>query len=96
MLRSTLVFLLLAVSASGQVDWHHATPESVGIAAARLSAMENAINNGDFKKIGSVLVARHGQLAYEKYFDGDASTLRDTRSATSSGREKIFEKRSAS
>src|SRR5215475_11619202 len=46
--------------------------------------MEKAIRAGEFKKIGSVLVARHGKLAYEAYFDGDASTLRDTRSATKS------------
>lgn len=44
--------------------------------------METAIQAGEFKKIGSVLIARHGRLAYEKYFEGDASTLRDTRSAT--------------
>jgi len=89
MLRSSLVFVLLAfglpgVSAFGQTDWRRATPASVGIDGARLSAMETAIHNGDFKKIGSVLVARHGQLVYEKYFEGDASTLRDTRSATKS------------
>ena len=46
--------------------------------------METAIRAGDFKKIGSVVVARHGKLVYESYFDGDASTLRDTRSATKS------------
>ena len=46
--------------------------------------MEKAIRSGEFKKIGSVLVARHGKLVYEGYFDGDASTLRDTRSATKS------------
>jgi len=31
-----------------------------------------------------VLIARHGKLAYEGYFEGDAATLRDTRSATKS------------
>jgi len=46
--------------------------------------MESAIRAGEFKKIGSVVAARHGKLVYEGYFDGDASTLRDTRSATKS------------
>lgn len=84
MLRPILTFLLLSVPALAQTDWPRAKPESVGIDTARLAAMEEAISKGDFKKIGSVLVARHGQLAYEKYFEGDASTLRDTRSATKS------------
>src|SRR5579864_7335373 len=61
-----------------------AEPESVGVAAKPLHDMESAIRAGDFKKIGSVLVARGGKLAYEGYFDGDARTLRDTRSATKS------------
>jgi CubicO group peptidase (beta-lactamase class C family) len=46
--------------------------------------METAVRAGDFKKIGSVLVARHGKLVYESYWDGDSGTLRDTRSATKS------------
>jgi CubicO group peptidase (beta-lactamase class C family) len=84
MLRSIFAAMLMSVCAFSQTAWHRATPESAGIDPARLSLMETAINNGEFKKIGSVLVARHGQLAYEKYFEGDASTLRDTRSATKS------------
>jgi CubicO group peptidase (beta-lactamase class C family) len=84
MLRLTFAVLLLAASAFGQNDWQRATPESVGIDASRLGLMEAAIKAGEFKKIGSVLVARHGQLVYENYFDGDATTLRDTRSATKS------------
>ena len=61
-----------------------AAPETVGLAAKQLRDMETAIRAGDFKKIGSVILARHGKLVYEVYFDGDATTLRDTRSATKS------------
>src|SRR3982074_3359167 len=64
--------------------WRTTDLESSGISAKLLREMENAIRAGDFKKIGSVLMARHGKLAYEGYFDGDANTLRDTRSATKS------------
>ena len=42
------------------------------------------MRSGEFKKIGSVLISKNGKLVYEGYFDGDASTLRDTRSATKS------------
>jgi CubicO group peptidase (beta-lactamase class C family) len=84
MLRLISAVLLLAIPVCGQDDWRRAAPESVGLDASRLAAMEAAIRAGEFKKIGSVLVARHGQLVYEKYFEGDAATLRDTRSATKS------------
>ena len=46
--------------------------------------MASDIRTGKFVKIGSVLIARHGKLVYEGYFDGDAASLRDTRSATKS------------
>jgi len=82
MLRWLSALVFLAVVAAGQTEWQHAAPESAGLDPTRLAAMEAAIQAGDFKKIGSVLIARHGQLVYEKYFEGDASTLRDTRSAT--------------
>jgi CubicO group peptidase (beta-lactamase class C family) len=64
--------------------WVTAEPESQGVAAKPLHEMETAIRAGEYKKIGSVLIARHGKLIYEGYFDGDATTLRDTRSATKS------------
>jgi CubicO group peptidase (beta-lactamase class C family) len=95
-----LVFLVLIVDgltccdASAQISpltkpaaedgWVVGSPDSVGLSAAPLEAMDKAIRAGEFKKIGSVLVARHGELVYESYFDGEASTLRDTRSATKS------------
>ena len=64
--------------------WSTASLESAGISPEPLRAMEAAVRAGDFQKIGSVLVARHGKLVYETYFDGDANSLRDTRSATKS------------
>ena len=44
--------------------------------------MEQEVRSGLFQKIGSVLVEQDGRIVYEHYFDGDAATLRDTRSAT--------------
>jgi CubicO group peptidase (beta-lactamase class C family) len=61
-----------------------------GLSEVKLRSMEGAIRSGEFKKIGSVLVARHGKLVYEGYFDGDAGTLRDTRSATKSITDVLF------
>jgi CubicO group peptidase (beta-lactamase class C family) len=61
-----------------------ASPDANGISIDKLRAMEGAVQAGGFKKIGSVAIARHGKLVYEAYFDGDANTLRDTRSATKS------------
>ena len=64
--------------------WATATPESVGLSAKRLEEMDDLVRSGALKKITSLLVARHGTLAHETYFEGDADTLRDTRSATKS------------
>lgn len=84
MWRLISALVLLTATSLGQADWRHATAGSEGLDTSRLTAMEAAIRAGEFKKIGSVLIARHGQLVYEKYFEGDATTLRDTRSATKS------------
>ena len=84
MVRLVIALLLLFPALHAQSDWERATSEASGVEAAKLQAMEAAIKAGEFKKIGSVLIARHGQLVYERYFEGDAGTLRDTRSATKS------------
>jgi CubicO group peptidase (beta-lactamase class C family) len=60
-----------------------ADPAQEGFSVQRLGEMEKAIQNGDFKQIGSVLIARHGSIVYEHYFDKDGiDGLRNTRSAT--------------
>ena len=86
------VFLSLALLFAGSIssaqspvpDWPTAPVADNGLAQSKLDALAAAIRAGEFKKIGSVLIARHGKLVYESYFDGDAATLRDTRSATKS------------
>ncbi len=61
------------------------TTMSTALAASPyLKRMESAVADGSFVKIGSIVVARDGQTVYEHYFDGNADTLRDTRSATKS------------
>ena len=64
--------------------WSVGAAEAERVSAEKLAAIEAAVRRGDFTKIGSVLVARHGKLVFEAYFDGDAATLRDTRSAAKS------------
>lgn len=83
-INRTLFFCVaLGVAAFAQQgDWQTATAESGGLSAEKLQAMEAAVKNNDYKKITSVLIARYGKLVYEHYFDGDAETLRNTRSAT--------------
>ena len=85
-IKLVLAICLLLGTASSQLPtestWPSAKPEAVGLSAAKLKEMEEAIRKEEFKKITSILVARHGQLVYEQYFEGDAETLRDTRSAT--------------
>jgi CubicO group peptidase (beta-lactamase class C family) len=82
-----LFVLLLAAPAIGQTTnsdvLSAVDPAAVGISAERLGQMEQAIKEGNFKEITSVLIARRGKLAYEHYFDSDGvDGLRNTRSAT--------------
>jgi CubicO group peptidase (beta-lactamase class C family) len=91
--RCTLLILALscsffaATTAQSQLpnlEWSKASAAESALSEAKLRAMDAAIRSQEFKKIGSVLIARHGKLAYEGYFDGDAATLRNPRSATKS------------
>lgn len=60
-------------------------PAMAGLSAQRLIQMEQSIRAGDFKQVTSVLIARGGKLAFERYFDeAGQEELRNTRSATKS------------
>jgi len=78
--------LLLGLSvmhATRGAELSSAAPDTVGLSTAHLARMEQALLAGDFQQVTSVLLARHGRLAYEHYFDAaGAEGLRNTRSAT--------------
>jgi CubicO group peptidase (beta-lactamase class C family) len=77
------VLLATAAAAGRTEELAPADAGSAGLAAQRLSQMEQSIRAGEFKQVTSVLVARRGRLAYEHYFDAEgAQALRNTRSAT--------------
>jgi CubicO group peptidase (beta-lactamase class C family) len=65
-------------------DWPTASPHDSDLSSEKLATLASDIRGGKFAKIGSVLLARHGRLVYEEYFDGGPDALRDTRSATKS------------
>ncbi|MDX1455547.1 MAG: serine hydrolase [Gammaproteobacteria bacterium] len=61
------------------------TPASAGFDATVLAGIDQGMAEGDYRKLSSVLVLRHGQLVFERYFEGaDAATLHNTRSLTKS------------
>jgi CubicO group peptidase (beta-lactamase class C family) len=79
---SVLVLLLAGTLASG-AELPMTEPTQAGLVSAKLAQMEQAIRAGEFKAVTSVLIARDGRLAYERYFDAaGAEGLRNTRSAT--------------
>jgi CubicO group peptidase (beta-lactamase class C family) len=82
-----LGLLMLAANAGRMAaqDLAVVDPSAAGLSTQRLEQMESAIRAGDFKRVTSVLLARDGKLAFERYFDADGPQgLRNTRSATKS------------
>lgn len=82
-LIAACAFLSVAGPASAQVVWNPTIAAAEGVASERLAQMDTAVRAGEFQKITSVLVARHGKLVHETYFDeAGREGRRNTRSAT--------------
>jgi CubicO group peptidase (beta-lactamase class C family) len=70
-----------AAAAPAGDGWNVVAPRD----AAALDALGDAIAHGEAPKTNAVLIVRHGNLVYERYFnEGSADLLNDTRSATKS------------
>lgn len=77
--------LLAAAPALAQQtdDWPIVVPAAGSETAGAFTRMDTAVRAGEFQKITSVLVAQHGQVIHETYFDdAGAEGRRNTRSAT--------------
>jgi CubicO group peptidase (beta-lactamase class C family) len=62
---------------------HASDVSSKEISSAELEMrFERAVAEKKFGNVSSILIARSGRIVYEKYFEGDAETLRNTRSVT--------------
>lgn len=82
-----ILFVTLALTAKAQSSdgWVYANPDSIAMSSSDLKAADAAVRSGEFKQITSVVIARKGKLVFESYYEGgDASVLRNTRSATKS------------
>jgi CubicO group peptidase (beta-lactamase class C family) len=79
-----LTFPLLAAARGDTAkDWPVVESAKGGLDPAALAELERAIGAGEFQQITSILIAREGALAYERYFDeGGRDAYRNTRSVT--------------
>ncbi|AVQ00223.1 serine hydrolase [Ahniella affigens] len=75
--------LVGAATKDAKPDWIEASPKALHLDPDALAALDQQIQNGAYQKITSILIARHGQLGFERYYDeGGAAALRNTRSVT--------------
>lgn len=77
-----LTALVLPSRGFAQVDWPTAAPQTAGMDPDLLRELDEAIGQGDFRRVTSVLVARGDDLVFERYYEGGPETLRNTRSVT--------------
>lgn len=83
LLLATLGLALVSAPVRAEPNWPVAAPETQAVSADGLAAMDAAVRAGTFQKITSVLIARHGRLVHEAYFDeAGRESRRNTRSVT--------------
>lgn len=78
----TLTLLALLAWPTPALFATDATSSPVAEAESAQDRLDQILESGDLGAITSVVVAHRGEVIYERYLDGDASTLRNTRSAT--------------
>ena len=81
----TLTLALLALCAlrgPAAGAWETTTPESVGLSANAIQALDVDIQSGRYGYIDSLLIARHGKIAFESYYEHDYPQIYRREAAT--------------
>lgn len=65
-----LLAVLSSVSWAQEFTWPEAGAAEMGIDPQAIAALDQRILQGDFGRIKSLLVLRHGRLVHERYFNG--------------------------
>jgi CubicO group peptidase (beta-lactamase class C family) len=63
-------------------EWHGAQPGAVGLSEDALSAIHQDIQNGRYGYIDAFLVARHGKIVFEQYYENDYPSIYKQEAAT--------------
>jgi CubicO group peptidase (beta-lactamase class C family) len=63
-------------------EWHVAQPGAVGLSEDALSAIHQDIQNGRYGYIDAFLVARHGKIVFEQYYENDYPSIYKQEAAT--------------
>ena len=63
-------------------EWQIAQPEAVGLSEVALSAVHQDIQNGRYGYIDAFLVARHGKIVFEQYYEHDYPSIYKQEAAT--------------
>ena len=83
--KSTTLLLAIVYSAAGQKTWPVSTPEKLGLNASVLAALDNDIAAGKYANTDSMLVIRHGQIAYDRSYAHDYEKLYGEQAHKTSG-----------
>ncbi|MGI9261429.1 MAG: serine hydrolase domain-containing protein, partial [Woeseiaceae bacterium] len=84
---TVVVLALLGSHANGQEEWPTngwtaTTPLDVGLDARVLAEIDADIGEGKYGYVDSMLVIRHGKLAYERYYGHDYAEIYGEEAAT--------------
>ena len=66
----------------GSKEWQTKKPEAVGLSSRVLSAIHKDIEDGRYGYIDAFLVARHGNLVFERYYEHDYPSIYKEEAAT--------------